>query len=260
METQRIIADVDGPTDWVHNLVATEKNNGEMRLCLDPRPLNKAVRREYYRIPTSENAQTHLSGEKLFTVVDMRDAFWHVKLSEKSSYLCTFNTPWGRKHFLRMPFGISSAIKVLQQRNDDTFGDISNVHIVADDLIIAGRDEREHDEALNRVLDRATTRNVKFSPHKLQYKVKQVKYMGHILSEDGQRPNPAKVEAISSKPRPADQKGTRRLLGMIKYLEPYIPGKYDITAPLRNLLNESTEWQWTEHHDQEWEKTKSSAY
>ena len=195
-----------------------------MRLCLDPRPLSKAIRREHYRLPTPEDVQTQLSWKRIFTVVDMRDAFWHVKLSDESSYLCTFNTPWGRKRFLRMPFGISSASEVLQQRNDDTFGGIPNVSIVADGLKIAGKDEHEHDAALIHVMERAKAKNVRFSPDKLQYKVKQVTYMGHIISEDGQRPDPGKVEAISSMPRPtAHRKGVQRLLGMIKFLAPYIP-------------------------------------
>ena len=159
LQDRGIIADVDGPTEWVHNLVVTEKKNGRMRLCLDPRPLNKAIRREHYRLPTPEDVQTQLSGIRIFTVVDMRDAFWHVKLSDESSYLCTFNTPWGRKRFLGMPFGISSASEVLQQRNDDTFGGIPNVSIVADDLIIAGKDEHEHDAALIHVMERAKAKN-----------------------------------------------------------------------------------------------------
>ena len=64
----------------------------------------------------------------------MKDGFWHVRLSEKLSYLCTFHTPWGRKRFMRMPFGISSASDVMQKRNEQTFSDIVGVHIIADDM------------------------------------------------------------------------------------------------------------------------------
>ena len=165
---QGVIADVEGPTEWVHNLVVTEKKNGSLRLCLDPRPLNKAIKREHHAIPTAGDVQAQLAGKKIFTVVDMRDAFWHVKLSESSNYLCTFSSPWGRKRFLRMPFGLSSASEILQQRNDDTFGDIDNVHVIANDLIIAGKDEQEHDTALLAVMERARAKNVKFSRDKLQ--------------------------------------------------------------------------------------------
>ena len=93
LEKRGIIADVMRPTDWVHNLVVTEKKNGSMRLCLGPRPLNKAIRREHHRIPTPTDVQTRLAGKQVFSVMDMRDAFWHVRLTEESSYLCAFNTP-----------------------------------------------------------------------------------------------------------------------------------------------------------------------
>ena len=77
--SQGVIADVEGPTEWVHNLVVTEKKNGSLRLCLDPRPLNKVIKREHHAIPTAGDVQAQLAGKKTFTVVDMRDVFWHVK-------------------------------------------------------------------------------------------------------------------------------------------------------------------------------------
>ena len=106
LQRQGIIAEVDKPTDWVHNLVIVEKKNKTLRICLDPKPLNEGIKRERYMISTPQDVQSQLSGKSIFTVLDMRDAFWHVRLSDESSYLCTFNTPWGRKRFLRMPFGI----------------------------------------------------------------------------------------------------------------------------------------------------------
>ena len=140
LEEEEIIASVDKPTDWVHNHVITEKRNGSLRICLDPRPLNKAIKRERYQIPTPSDVQSQLHGKKIFTVIDMKDGFWHVRMPEKSSYLFTFHTPWGRKRFMRMPFGISSASEVMQKRNEQTFSDIVGVHIIADDMIIAASD------------------------------------------------------------------------------------------------------------------------
>ena len=72
---------------------------------------------------------------------------------------------------LRMPFGLSSASEVLQQRNYDDLNDIPNVHIIADNLIIAKADSEEHDKTLQQVLQRATEQNIRFSTHEIQYKV-----------------------------------------------------------------------------------------
>ena len=114
LERDGIIASVDEPTDWVHNLVITEKRNGSLRICLDPRPLNKAIKRERCEIPTPADVQSQLGDKQIFTAIYMKDGYWHVKLTEESSHLCTFHTPWGRKRFTRMPFGISSASDVMQ--------------------------------------------------------------------------------------------------------------------------------------------------
>ena len=200
LEKRCFIASVDRPTEWVHNLVITEKRDGRMRVCLDPKPLNVASKRERYEIPTPADVQSRLnSGMCVFTVIDMQDAYWHVSLSPDSSYLCTFHTPWGRKRFLRMPFGISSASEVMQKRNEEALGDIQCVHVIADDLIISAKE----DATTSRVLERARQQNVKFNANNIQYKVNTVTYMGHIISADGMRPDPRKVEAIIDMPRRA---------------------------------------------------------
>ena len=204
LKEQNIVADVDKPTEWVSNIVIVEKKNGSLRLCLDPKPLNEAIKRERHNIPTPADVQSQLSGKTIFTVVDMKDGYWHVKLSDESSYYCTFNTPWGRKRFLRMPFGISSASEVMQKRNEETFGDISGVHVIADDLIIAAATEQEHDAILRKVLDRARDKGVRFNYDKIQFKVSEVEYMGNLVSSKGLKPDPKKVEAIVDMPTPTD--------------------------------------------------------
>ena len=196
MENQEIVASVDKPTDWVSNLTVVEKKNGTLRVCLDPKPLNEAIKRERHSIPLPEDVQHKLNGKKVF---------WQVKLTDESSYLTTFNTPWGRKRFLRMPFGISSASEVMQKRNEETFGDIPDVHIIADDMIIAGKDEEEHDATFRKVMKRAREQNVKFNPEKIQFKVPKVIYMGTEITKDGLRPDPKKVEAITKMPKPQNK-------------------------------------------------------
>ena len=191
LEHQGIIANVDKPTDWVSNLVIVEKKSGALRLCLDPKARNAAIKHERYTIPTPADVQSQFHGATTFTVLDMKDAFWHVRPSEPSSYLCTFNTPWGRKRFLRMPFGISSASEVLQKRNQETFGDIHGVHVIADDIIIATNDEK-HDETIVKVMERAREKRVRFSKDKVQYRVSLVRYMGNLVSAEGLKPDEEK--------------------------------------------------------------------
>ena len=245
LEKQGVVAKVDKATDWV---VITEKKDGRMRICLDPRPLNKAIKRERYQMPTPADVQGQLTGKRIFTVIDMKDGFWHVRLSDQSSYLTTFSTPWGRMRFRRMPFGILSASEVMQKRNEEAFGDIPGVHVIADDLIVAAHNEAEHDHILRQVMQRAKEKNVKFNATKIQFKVASVLYMGNRVTAEGLKPDEAKVKAIQEMPQPDDRPALQRFLGMVKYLAQYIPDESTITAPLRQLLKKDVPWQWEAEH------------
>ena len=193
----------DEPTNCVSNLLLVEKPNGKIRLCLDSTDLNRAFKREQYAIPTSEDVIVKLHGTKILTVIDMKDAFWQIQLDNYSSRLCTFNTPFGRFSFCRLPFGIKSAPEVLQKRNMELFGDIPGVHIIFDDLLIAAHDEAKHDVIFRTVLERARRYNARFNREKLQFKVKKVKYVRLQIVADGIRPDPDKVSAIVNMDTPA---------------------------------------------------------
>ena len=92
---QGIITPVAEPADWISSMVVVTKKNGMLRICLDPKDLNRAIQREHYPLPTIEDVVTHLHGAKFFTVLDVKNDFWHVALDEPSSYLTTFYTPFG---------------------------------------------------------------------------------------------------------------------------------------------------------------------
>ena len=221
-EKHKIIQKVNKPTDWVHNLVIVEKKGGSLRLCLDPRELNKAIKWENFQIPTVEGVTCRLSGKKVFTVIDLWDSFWQIPLSEESASLTTFNTPFGRYFFKRMPFGLCSASEVIQKRVYQTFGDIDDVHVIADNIIIASNSEEEADRTLIKLFKRAQEKNVKFNIAKLQLKKSEVSYMGNIIGSNGVMPDPSKVEAIVSMREPECKKDIQRLVGMLNYLSQYV--------------------------------------
>lgn len=251
-----VLSKRDEPTDWVNSLLLVEKKDGSLRLCLDPRDLNQAIKREHYAIPTSDDVTARLHGKNLFTIIDMKDGFWQLKLDEESSKLCTFNTPFGRYSFARLPFGISSAPEVFQKRNTEVFGDIPNAHVVFDDLIIAASNEKEHDDTLRQVLERARNYNLRFNKDKIQFKVSQVRYLGNILSPEGISADPDKVRAIVEMQHPSDKKDLLRFLGMLTYLSKFMPNFSSETQPLRALLKKDMPWSWTQHHDSTFQALK----
>ena len=178
-------------------MVTVIKPNGKLRICIDPRDLNKAIRREYYPMRTIEEISARMPNAKYFSVLDASSGFWQVKLDHESAKLCTFNTPFGRYMFKRLPFGISSAQDVFQSIMSEMFEDIEGVEVVIDDLLIWGTTEEEHDARLEKVLQCAQQWNLKLNKEKSQIKLKEIKYIGHILSEDGIKPDPKKVTAVT---------------------------------------------------------------
>ena len=256
MEAAEVIYKVECPTEWVSSLVITEKKNGKLRVCLDPRDLNKAISRQHYTIPTTDDVLSSLAGKRFFTIVDEKDGYWQVKLDEKSALLCTFNTPWGRYRFNRMPFGLKSSSEVFQQKNEETFGHIEGVHMIADDMIIAAETSQEHDQILRKVFETARAKNIKFNKEKIQFKVDSVKYMGHIITAQGVKVDEEKVKAIREMPSPQDRQGVLRFLGSVQYLSKYIPREAELTAPLRNLLKKNVLFQWMPEHQKSFEIVK----
>lgn len=243
---QKIIEPVTEPTEWVNALVVVEKKSGDLRLCIDPRNLNRAIKREHYPMRTVEDVAACLSGKTVFSVLDAGQAFYQIRVSEESSKLLTFNSPYGRYKFLRMPFGISSASEVWERTATDMFADIEGVEIVRDDILVTGSDQEEHDKILKQVLDRALERGLGLNRAKCKIAVDSVVYQGHIFSKQGVQIDPGKVEAITQFQTPECVDDVRRWLGMVNYVAKFIPKLSQKTSPLRELLNHDVAWHWDE--------------
>ncbi|UYV78262.1 K02A2.6-like, partial [Cordylochernes scorpioides] len=211
LEGRGIIERVQKSSSWISNLVLVKKQN-KLRVCLDPRDLNKVIKRPHFQIPTIDEILPSLNNAKIFTVIDAKDGFWQVKLDSQSSDLTTFWTPFGRYKWLRMPFGISAAPEEFQRRLHEVIEGLEGVEVIADDILVFGKGNttedaiRDHNIKLEQLLKRARERNLKFNKDKIRLCSNHVNYMGHILSDEGLRPDPGKVEAIKAMSRPQNHR------------------------------------------------------
>ena len=115
---QGIITPVEEPIDWVSSLTYSWKANGKLRVCLDPRDVNKAIKRDHYKTPTIEEITHLLGGSKNFTKVDGASSYFCIVLDYESSLLTTFNTPWGRYRFVHLPWGLVCTELIFQRMMD----------------------------------------------------------------------------------------------------------------------------------------------
>ena len=106
---KKIITPISTPTDWVSSMVVVEKKDGSLRICLDSKDLNASIKRSHYQIPVLDEVTSQLNGAKIFSTFDAKNGYWQVPLSESASELTTFNTPFGRYKWLRLPFGLNIA-------------------------------------------------------------------------------------------------------------------------------------------------------
>ena len=239
MQEQDIIAPVTAPTPWVSSLVVVPKKNGTLRLCLDPKDLNRPIQREHYPLPTIEHVATRLYGAKVFTKLDVRNGFWHVQIDDASFYLTTFNTPFGRYRWKRMPFGIRSAPEVFQRKMHELIEGMPHVEVIADDFVGVGYGEtheqatQDHDKNLMAFLQLCQERGLKLNIDKLKLRQPEVCFIGHVATGVGLRVAPAKVKAIREMPPPTDKAGMQRLLGLAQYL----PNLSDMSSD-NNVLSE----------------------
>ena len=247
------LAPVDQPTEWTNQFVAIMKKSGDVRICIDPKPLNEALRRERYQLLVLDEILPELSKARVFSKVDLSSAFWHLSLDEESSLLTTFITPFGRYKWLRLPFGLNVSSEIFQKRLCQALEGLPGVLCIADDIIIYGKDDQDHDENLERFLARCCEKGIKLKKEKLETRCSQIAFHGHILTSEGLKIDPDKVRAIQEivlrPPRPQNPKDVQCLNGMVNYLSRFLPHLSDVMKPIRQLTHAKTKWNLTEVHE-----------
>ena len=259
---QEVITPVHEPTDWVSNIVIATKKSGELRICINPQGLNKALKRERYQLPILEDFLPNLAQAKVFSTLDLKAGYWHVELDEQSSFLTTFSTPYGRYRFLRLPFGCNVSSEIFQRKLTEAIGDLPGILCVADDIMIYGTGASEteaiddHDIKLHALLQRCQELGIRLNKEKMKIRKKSVKFLGHLITADGLKPDPTKCQAIDEMPAPEDRKGVQRLNGFVNYLAKFMPKLSDVMEPIRQLTRKEIPWNWGPSQSQAFESIK----
>lgn len=266
LEKDGIISREYNHTEWVSNLLLVKrgpKGSESLRICLDPIPLNKALKRPNLQFVTLDEILPELGQAQVFSTVDTRKGFWHVELEEASSKLTSFWTPFGRYRWLRLPFGISSAPEIFQTKLQEVIQGLDGVECLADDLLVYGRGRtfrdalENHNQNLESLLIRLRANNVKLNRSKLTLCETSVKFYGHVLSNKGLQADESKIASIKHYPVPSNRTELHRFIGMITYLSRFIPNLSASCTNLRKLISEKEPWAWNNVQDAEFGRLKS---
>lgn len=260
-----VLIPVDEPTPWVSQMAVVRKANKSLRICIDPQPLNEGLMREHYKLPTIEDVLPCFNNAKLFTKLDIKEAFWHIKLDEESSKLTTMLTPFGRYRWSRLPFGLKVSSEIFQKRLQEAIGDLTGVVCVADDIIVMGygetmaEAEKDHEQNLYELRRRCQERNVRLNNEKEVVKQTEIVFMGHRITQDGVKADDAKVQAIKEMSAPTDVHGVKRWVGMIQYLAKFLPNLSQDIEPIRELTKKDVSFHWSEACEDAFRKVKDKV-
>ena len=150
--------------------------------------------------------------------------------------------------FRRLPFGLSVAQDLFQEAMDGKVQDLNGTLSIADDIIVFGTDEDDHDCNLHSLMERAKLNGLVLNPDKCFIKVPEVTFFGTVYGPDGAKPDQTRVQEINDLPSPTNKQELQSFLGMLQYLSPLIPNMSDHTAPLRSLLKKDAEFTWSATH------------
>ena len=257
MEREGIVERVDH-SDWAAPIVAVPKKDGSFRICGDYKvTINQALAVDQYPLPKPEDLFASLTGGKVFTKLDLFQAYLQLQLDEESSTYVTINTHQGLYNFKRLPFGVASAPAMFQKLMDTILQGLSGVMCYIDDILISTSDERSHLDVLGEVLTRLEKHGLRLKREKCQFLMSSVEYLGHQVDASGIRPMPDKIDAVINAPPPKNVSELRSFLGLVNYYGKFVPNLSTLLHPLNHLLKVDVKWKWTPSCSQAFSHAKS---
>ena len=158
-----------------------------------------------------------------------------------------------------MPFGATVARDVFQHKLDQCFGMIKQVIVIADDIMIVGKQQnhRDHDVALTTLLETGRKCNVRLNFDKLPYKKMEVDFFGETYTTSGYKPAQSKVSAITGMPAPTCKKQVQSFIGMVNYLSKFSVRLSELAEPIRELSKDKVLFNWGPEHQEAFKQMKT---
>lgn len=253
LEGEGIIEPVEY-SDWAAPVVPIKKPDGKIRLCGDYKvTVNPVLDVKEYPIPRPEELIASLNGGKKFSKLDLRNAYQQVEVEEGSREYLTINTQLGLYRYTRLPFGVSSAPAIFQECMDKILAGLSGVGCYLDDIIITGKDDEEHLENLQKVLDRLRQFGLRLKRSKCVFFADSVEYLGYHVNAEGIHPSKARVEAIKTASPPRNMSEVHSFVGIANYYRKFVPQLASILEPIDDL-KKADDFQWTPECQQAFEE------
>ena len=224
-----------GPVLWCW----LEKKMGGLRFCINLRKLNNRTIKDGYSLPRIEDTLDCLHGAVWFSTLDLKSGYWQVELEEEAKPLTAFTMgPLGLWECKHMPFGLTNAPAAFQRLMESCLGELhlNWCIIYLDDIIVFSRTPDKHVHRLRAVFEKLKAASLKLKPSKCDFFKKEIKYLGHVVSEEGVSTDPDKIKSVTEWPQPTTVTEVRSFLGFVSYYRRFIPNFSKVAKPLNKLL------------------------
>lgn len=222
------------------------KKDGSMRMCIDYRALNKITIKNRYPLPRTDELLDQLHGAKVFSKIDIRSAYYQVRIAECDVEKTAFRTRYGHFEFLVMPFGLTNAPATFMALTNGIFNDYLDKFVIVyiDDILVYSKSLEENARDVRLVLQRLREHKLYAKVSKCEFFKSQVEFLGHTVSADGIGPEKVKVAAVQDWPTPINVKDIRSFIGFANYYRRFIPRFAHIAAPLTDLTKQNVPFIW----------------
>lgn len=220
-------------------IIVPKKTIGEYRVCMDYRQLNKRMKRDRFPMPLMEDCIDALTGAKVFSVIDLKNGFFHVPIAEESRKYTSFVTPNGQLEFVKTPFGLCNSPTSFLRWIQEVFADLIRRKVLItymDDLIIPGIDNKDAYSKLGETLKVAEENGLNINWNKCAFLQRKVEFLGYVIEDGNVYPSPAKIKAVQKFPEPTSKLHVQSFLGLAGYFRKFIKDYAKIAYPLSDLL------------------------
>ncbi|UYV72292.1 K02A2.6-like [Cordylochernes scorpioides] len=245
---------------WSSPVVLVKKKDGSWRFCVDYRKLNKVTKKDVYPLPRNDDVLDSLTGAKLFSSMDLRTGYWQIEIDEEDREKTAFITPDGLYEFRVMPFGLCNAPATFERMMDKLLAGLKWTICLCylDDIIVYATSFKEHIERLGKVLRCIQQAGLCINHEKCRFGSREIKVLGHLVTESGIRPDPDKIKAITNFPTPKTTTEVRSFMGLCSYYRRFVKDFANKAKPLHDLLRNNVKFLWSNEQEQSFQILKSA--
>ena len=257
MLAKNIIEESSSP--WASPICLVSKPDGSVRFCVDYRKLNEVTEKDAFPLPRIDECLDALSGAEFFGTQDLCSGFWQISLdSEEDREKTAFLTSMGLYQFTILSFGLTNAPACFQRLMQEVLRGLqwSECVLFMDDTIVPSKDFDEGLERLTHVWERFLQAGLKLKPSKCLYFQREIKFLGHIVSKEGVKTDPAKTEAIENWKQSKTPKQVRSFLGLASYYRRFVKDFAALAKPLHKLCEKKVKFRWDEDCESAFQKLK----